>query len=102
MFEFSRSEFGLDSEIPKILQILNVFSNFSRILNIRRNSKGQNAEYSNSQLTFKRLANAFQTASEDHTQSFGENSTPATPQMTEFFELSLMRYESGKGISLFS
>ena len=50
--------------------------------------KGQTADPGKSQLTFKRLATAYQSTLEDHSQSSNVNSHHATPQTTEFFELS--------------
>ena len=53
-----------------------------------KHSKKKQHSLHTPQLTFKRLASAFQTASEDPTQSSSANSTPAAPQTTEFFVLS--------------
>ena len=55
----------------------------------QHSKKGSTTDPSISQLTFKRLAQAYQTTSEDHPQISSENSDPAPPQATEFFELSL-------------
>ena len=49
---------------------------------------GKTADPGKSQLTFKRLATAYQSTLEDHPQSSNVNSHHATPQTTEFFDLS--------------
>ena len=54
----------------------------------QHSTKCKHTHNTNSQLTFTRLAEAYHAASEDPTQSSCENSTPAAPPMTEFFELS--------------
>ena len=54
----------------------------------QRSMKCKTAGQSSSQLTFKRLANAFNAASEDPSQSSSENSNVAFPQTTEVFDLS--------------
>ena len=48
----------------------------------------QNTGQNNLQLTFKRLAQAYNAASEDPRQSSFANSNTATPQTAEFFDLS--------------
>ena len=50
--------------------------------------KSKPVDPDNLQLTFKRLATAYQTASEDHTQSSSADSSHATSQLPEFFDLS--------------
>ena len=54
----------------------------------QKSTASQNNDQNNLQLTFKRLAQAYNAATEDHSQSSCANSNPATPHTTEFFDLS--------------